>query len=789
MKAALRPASGMYQKRVQGVRGAKQSLQAILLLGALSGTAFGASALDENSNGPVSTDNVTNNGTKTTPTLEEVVVTAEKREERLQDVPVSVSAIDAAELANTNQTKLSDYFDEVPGLQLAGGIQSSQIISIRGITTGGESTSATVGITVDGVPFGFTGSLVVPDFDPGDLSRVEVLRGPQGTLYGASSMGGLINFVTQEPSTYGFSGRVEAGTDTIYNSAGLGYSVRGSVNVPLTDTLAIRVSAFDREDPGYIDNPLLSRDDVNVEHASGGHVSVFWKPVDGFSAKFSALFQQIIGGGTSDIDTQNTITGTPLSGLQQGYVAGVGPYDREVQAFSLTLSDHVGGISLQAVTGYNVNESHDSFDATPGFGGESGLSNTVFGVLGAPLNEGGRDWRLTEELRLSTSIANRADFLLGAFYSRESATSYQAIDAANPYTGAIQGQLLYLGLYGTIGVQNEIAGFTDITYHFTDDIDVHVGGRESKYEVSANGGQVFTGPYVTDLLGFQSPLYGGATPSFTNTAATYLVTPRYRITPDWMVYARVASGYRPGGLSGQTLPGIPPTYGPDKTWNYEVGTKGDFFDHRVSFDVSLYYISWKDIQLGLTQESNGSGFSYTGNGAGAKSQGAEVSARWRPIDSLKIGGWVVFSDAELTQDFPPNGTGNPAGFAGDQLPYSSRFSASLSIDDSIPITQHWSAYGGAVVSYLGDRKDTLAVCLAVSLSGACTSATPRQDLPAYAKTDLHAGVKGNSWTINMYANNVLDRRGLISGGLGNPIPYSFYIIQPRTIGISVAREF
>ena len=173
--------------------------------------------------------------------LQEVVVTAQKREEHLLDVPIPVSVVDTSSLTVNNQVKLTDFYSEVPGLSIAPSTMSSQTISIRGLTTGAVGSgppnpSPIVAVTVDGVPYGGAGGgdQLVPDFDPGDLQRVEVLRGPQGALYGASSVGGLVNFVTVDPSLAGVSGRLEAGGNSVQNGSELGYTFRGSVNVPLS---------------------------------------------------------------------------------------------------------------------------------------------------------------------------------------------------------------------------------------------------------------------------------------------------------------------------------------------------------------------------------------------------------------------------------------------------------------------------------------------------------------------------------------------------------------------------
>src|ERR1700728_291985 len=196
--------------------------------------------------------------------LDEIIVSAQKRDERLQDVPIPVSVIGAAALVQSNQVKITDYYTEVPGLSVAPGPTSTNTLSIRGISTGANASgppapAPTVGIVIDDIPFGGTGGgdPLVPDFDPGDLARIEVLRGPQGTLYGASSLGGLIKFVTVDPSTDAVCGRLEAGANGVHNGAEPGYTFRGSVNIPLSSDLAIRASAFTRQDPGYIHDPVV----------------------------------------------------------------------------------------------------------------------------------------------------------------------------------------------------------------------------------------------------------------------------------------------------------------------------------------------------------------------------------------------------------------------------------------------------------------------------------------------------------------------------------------------------
>jgi iron complex outermembrane recepter protein len=215
-------------------------------------------------------------GAEGRPSVEEVIVTAQKREERLRDVAAPVTVVNAQSLVDSNQLRIQDYYTRVPGLNVTSLFPFHQLISIRGITTG-NYTNQRVAVLVDDVPFGpstyLGGGLVYPDFDPGDLNRVEVLRGPQGTLYGASSLGGLIKYVTVDPSMDRFGGKVRAGLTHVADGDDLGYDVRGSANIPLSDTLALLASGFTREDPGYIDNPVLGAEDINKAETVGGRLA------------------------------------------------------------------------------------------------------------------------------------------------------------------------------------------------------------------------------------------------------------------------------------------------------------------------------------------------------------------------------------------------------------------------------------------------------------------------------------------------------------------------------------
>lgn len=696
--------------------------------------------------------------------LEEIVVTAQKRgEERLQDVPVPVTAIRAEGLADNNQLRVQDYYTQIPNFSVAPSpdVGNSQILQVRGITTG-IGSSPTVGIVLDDVPLGITGN-TIPDLDPSDLAQIEVLRGPQGALFGSASMGGLLRYVTRDPSTEALTGRLQAGFLGVENGDSLGYMVRGAINLPVSDTMAIRASASTRTDPGYIDNPVLGIDGINEQKNYGGRIAGLWQPSDAFTVKFSALIQKL------ETDGSSNVTELPgLGELEQSFLRGIGVFDQTIQAYSLTLAGKIGTFDVTSLTGYNRMEFTNSLDFSYLYGP---LAAATFGPTysGAAILPDSEAKSLTQEVRLSTPIGSMLTWRLGGFYrgGRTSTdTDYPGVD---PASGAIGGYLIQAtGLSHSY----ERAVFTDLTVNATEQFDVQLGARQSWLKGVADYQRLTGALYGT---GINNPYTENESESF-----TYLLTPRYKFSPDMMVYARLASGFRPGG--GVSNPSPTATcvvlqlqceYGPDKTKNYEVGVKGSVLDSKLTFDASLYYIDWTGIQILLTDPNNG--FPYTTNGGKAKSQGAELSVVAQPIDGLMISAWVTYSDAVLAQDFPANSSA--FGEDGDRLPNSSRRSGSLSIERQFSIGGNATGSLGGTVSYIGD------------MLGVFQPTPGRQQFDSYTKLDVRGGVDFDSWALNFYVNNATDERVAIGGGLGTFPPYAFGYIQPRNYGMSVTKNF
>jgi outer membrane receptor protein involved in Fe transport len=690
-------------------------------------------------------------------TSTQVVVTAEKREESVQEVPIPVSVLSGESLAEENKLLLKDYVSSVPSFTVEPLEFNNTSLAIRGITTGGF-TPPTVAITVDGVPYASHAFIQPPNLDPGDLDRVEVLSGPQGTLFGASSMGGLVNYVTKEPSTAGYHGRIEAGTSIVHSQAG--YEVRGSANTPLSQTIALRLSGYSYNEPGYIDNPVLNLKGVNGANAYGGQVSGLWQPSDTFSVKLSGIYNRLKTDGSSEVDVPTA--GFPqtmgLKGFEQNYVRGIGGQDTTAQVYSGTVKARLWNMNLVSATGFSSWFNGSSFDWSSAFSSDV---QAHFGVTGAPFYDFDRYTRVSEEVRLSGTFSKHFEWLAGGFYSHTQGNFHAWLAATDPAIGRTVGidwNLPYPRTY------EQAAVFANLTYHVTNRFDIQVGGRESR-DREYQSQFIDSGPYLGP-----TPVIGAAVES-TGNAFTELVAPRFKVSSDVMMYGRISSGYRPGGPN-TNAPGLPPKYNPDKTQNYEVGLKSDLLGGKLSIDTSLYYIDWRDIQIQKFSEHN---LSFTANGSGAKSEGVELSGTVRPVRGVTIGGWFAFDDAVLTQAFPANSPLH--GVPGDRLPLSSRFSGNLSAEYDFALKGSTRGYVGTTVGFIGDRVDIF------------TATSQRQNLPAYREADLRAGVRNGTWTFDAYANNVSDEFGVISGGLGNVLPFAFNYLRPRTVGLRISKTF
>jgi outer membrane receptor protein involved in Fe transport len=702
-----------------------------------------------------------------------IIVTANKRSERLQDVPMAVSVLDNARLERQNAVSFTDYATQVPGLNLISSGEGWTQLVLRGVTSGSRQPNATVGTYIDDTPYGSStiyaaGSMLTPDIDPSDLQRIEVLRGPQGTLYGSNTLGGLVKFVTTPPDTTQASARIGFNTSSI-EDGGSGYGAHATVNLPLvTNKLGLRVSVYDRDDPGYIRNITTGQSEIDKAKVSGARAQLLWTPSDKVSVRFSALAQNLNSDGLANQGIEvDPATLRPIYGWrEQARAAGTGLFKIKYRLYDLSVNADFGWAKLISTTSFSTLGFKENTDITSLYGP---VLNPLFGLTNGGYSELQPIAlnKITQELRLQSPADQTWEWRAGVFFTHEHSSDKQDILSFDASTGAP----IALPPLGSVvlgpALFREWAGYGDLTWHATSKLSILVGARYSNdstsYTQTTQG--LLTGTTDFTTRGHDHPI-------------TYLFNPSYKFSDDVMAYVRVASGFRPGGPNVGVPPGLgaPLTFGPDKLVNYELGLKSLLLDKRMSIEADVFYINWSKVQLTTTAD----GFSFLGNGGRATSKGAEFSWRYTPLSGLTVWANSTYTNARLAADTP---TGSIYGLKGDRLPYVPMWSANLGADYNFPLGgSDWSGFVGGNFSYVGARESDFNPVPA-----------PRSHLPGYNNLDLHVGVNYANWTVELYAKNLANRRGITSmwpetiDPVASPFQASYQ--TPRTIGMSASVDF
>lgn len=683
-----------------------------------------------------------------TTNIETVVVTAEKRSQEVKDVPMAVTVLGQDTFTRLNARNFEDYIAEVPGMSLTEANQTHPNLILRGINAGGDGS--TVGTLIDETPYGSSsaianGAILAPNLDTYDMSRVEVLKGPQGTLYGASTLGGLLKFVTNPPSTAGWDDSFE-GTYMGYGHGGQGGSFRAMGNVPVDDDLAFRADGFDRYTPGFIDDPGRHVTDINGINAYGGRVGLLYKPTQDIQVRLSALYE---GLGTNSDASEDVLLLpggkiVPKYGNYQQQRTTSTPAKVRYAIYNATVDWNLDFATLTSSTSYG--QVHDQIfqDGT--------------GVLGVDIDGKVHQGKFTQEARLASNAPVAGfDWLVGFFYTNESAILHQDLVTAlhAPPIGFLELDSNY----------NEVAVFGNLTYHFTDDFDVSAGGRYSHDSQHAN------------QFGLASAVGASSDDVF-----TWSVAAHYALDPNTSLYARIAKGWRPGGPNVEPLGavGIPTSFKPDSLINYEAGVKGNLLDGRVSYDLDAFYIDWSNIQLLEVVNNTG----VNGNGGTARSAGFEGNVAYQPIDPLTLNFNVAYVDAIITQTIPfPNNLLFDAR-NGDPLPWTPKWSASIDADYRFDPMSGFTPYVGGSFRYVGERPSDF-----IGLASQTGAVTQRQYfMPYYTTLDARVGIEWGDWAVEAYGKNLFETRGFtafapsgISAASG--LAATAAVTAPREIGI------
>lgn len=728
--------------------------------------------------------------------LGEVVVTAQKRTEALADIPMSVSVVSGEALERQRVENFQDLVSMVPGLSVTGNTPGVTRITLRGVNTGG--VASTVGVYVNDVPFGSSsglanGAILSGDFDTFDMARIEVLRGPQGTLYGASSLGGVIKYVANAPSTNGFEGRLQASVEDV-DGGDLGYAVTGALNVPIGDSFAVRASGFYRMDDGFIDSignnpiPSLQNPSVNIVDGSrveenlndldtyGGRVSALFQPSENFSLNLTALFQNIESG-SSNVFEADPATFSPLYGDLVASRYHPEFTEIEYRIYSATLDWKLGGMSLQSVTSWG--EFQQDFQRD--FAIRLSLSQLLTFLFSDPvtaqpglsgiLTQTTATDKFTQEFRLVSPDSESFEWLAGVYYTDEdSGINPQTISAVLAGTEDPVPGFPVLANAVLESTYEEIAVFANATWHMTDRFDLSFGGRWSENDQVAS--QVLEGALISptpivfdDVSSSESPF-------------TWSVSPRFEFSDSTSAYLRVATGFRPGGpnvLPPGAPPGTPLSYDSDELTNYEIGLRTGTADGSFSVDLAAYFMDWKDIQLFALVNDVG----INANGGTAETKGLELTATLRAAEGLNFMLTGAYTDGELTEDTDPV----VGGLDGDPLPWVPEYSLALSGDYEWEAFADATAYVGGQVAYTGDRT--------VDFANRDTGGGIIQ-ADGFTTLDLRAGILTDSWSIELYGKNVTGEEGItdyLPAGAYPNAAVGIGIIRPRTIGLSVGYRF
>lgn len=751
----------------------RHSLLATAMIAALGFSSSAALAQDQPTPGSASNSiksGDANHGGKPDPiTLGAVTVTAQKRSQDARKVPASISVVDSEQLENQHAASLIDLAGSLPGVHInTGGGPGRTSVTIRGIPSLGAG--AVVGTYIDDTPLGSSANFArapgyMLDLLPYDIERIEVLRGPQGTLYGASTMGGLLKYVMKEPALDHLGGELGGGISTVSGAHGTGYDGRAKIDLPLIrDKLGISVSVSKNRTPGYIDNVFTGQNGINAVVQKSSRAALLWKPNDDISVKVSALHQSVNAHGQGTI-LLDPITQKPLYGSQKTSLALDQPFRKQVNFYSATLNWNLHWADFTSATSYSSTATHQVEDDSVTYGPLFPLlGDYPTGLSAFDLDLGLK--KVTQEFRLASKPDDHIEWLVGAFYTRESSKNFQGQRAqANDGTPFVGLDPLFVGSIPS--TYKEGALFGNLTYKFNDRFDVTGGLRFARNEQSFE-------QRITGGGGLLVPL-GNSPGHSAENVLTWMLSPAYHLSDNSMLYLRAASGYRPGGPNF-ALPGVPPSVKSDTLVNYEAGWKSLLFDKRVSVDLAVYDINWRGIQVS-TATPNGS-ITYLANGGTATSRGAELSAAFMPIRDLRLGFNAAYTDAYLTEDAPAL-----KGKNGDGLPGIPHFNWSYTTDYYFQLPNTWSGHVGGGYRWVGRRSSNV-------------SGSPyNYSEGSVGVLDLNADVSRDVWALRFYVKNLTNQHphlniGYLQNGVTNAVVnLQSAILQPRTVGVELDVQF
>ncbi len=748
-------------------------------------------------------ENNTENGDAPAETIGEVMITATKRATSLEDTPLPVTAITSDALEKMGVAGFEDYFAAVPNLSMVDIGPGQKRYSLRGVQGPGE---AQVGLYYDEIPVtGPPGESLdsgsqQPDIKLWDVERIEVLRGPQGTLYGSGSMGGTIRVISKQPDPT----RTEFALSGLLSSTaggGMNYETRGMANFPLVeDRLALRLTGYYVDYDGFIDNDRLGTSKINTEETYGGRASLLWNIDEASSLTAAAYYQTMSTGGAYEFNRAITSSDTNLK--SDRFVPQ--PYDDLIKLYNITYNREFSGADLVVSLSRYDRRTVDQRDVTPSVANEiaAGMGepasctirtlqncsqayiDEISGSIPIAIKSDGGVNSTTFEARLVSDADGAFRWTTGIFYQDRESLFRNAFGVRDPDDPGVTTFLLYSRENTR---KNKLqAVFAETEYDLTERLTGIAGLRWSRYEIKEEQWTLWS-----DFPPFGPPIYEPVFRGDLDSSEDNL-TPKlslsYELSDDAKAYVLYSEGFRSGGPNPPGGNQDVPPFKADSTKNYEIGLKTTWLDGAAVFNIALFRIDWKDIQV-VVDDITGS-FDFITNFGEAEINGFELDASYRvPNTGFTFSGQLSLTDTGLVGEQPESifidvggvptevAVSDP-GEEGDPLPNVPEWSAYLAVNYERALSNGWDLYTFLDWQYT---------------DGAGT-AFSRQSVNyarrhAYNVTNARLGFSNDRLDLNLFVKNVFnditDQGVHVAEG---DVPFSI-TTRPRTIGIEATWKF
>ena len=712
--------------------------------------------------------------------IQEIVVTANKRgDQSLQKVATSIGVLTGEALAKRDVTQFVDVTRNIAGLNIINQGPGQNTIMIRGLVGAGEST---VGLYYDNLPTTGSGESAAAsagrqtDLVVFDADRIEVLRGPQSTLYGSSALAGVVRILTNQADPTGFKGRVQLEGSSVAHGSG-SYSAKGMVNLPFGDKAALRMVAYKVHDGGFIDNPRLKLNDFNSVDQTGLRLNGKLLLGPNTTLTGQLFVQKLESNGAPYDRPYDAVVGTtkyPAAGEYKNDAKTRSSFDDNTVLGGVTLEHGFDFATLTVTESFQRRKNTSVADTSSlrdffGFLGSIGAFPNV-PLLQTAVFSGAQKTKLeSTEARLATKLPGRLNGVIGLLRSTRTITIDNQFIDADPASGLVNyGSPRWYRRTADMRL-SQIAAYGEATFTVTDQISVLGGVRvfqNKRHDIARS---------IIPFMRLGTP---GAPDDVRSkeSKAIYKLEADYKPTDTTLIYASASQGYRAGGTVVRVVPELPASYGADYTWNYELGAKTQWLDRKLQVNVAAYRINWYDTQI--SGEFFNGAFEGVLNCKGlcARSQGVEADIVARPMPGLDLSVSGTVFKAKWLKD-QPDMNGSPK--AGTQFADTPTFTFSTS--------------AGYTWTVSGDYE--MAVQANVQHSGAVAFSDFRADYnlhPPKAYTLVNASAtlsKGDRWGLKVFARNLFDARGVQNVDADSVTPYQVLISQPRTIGVQLDLKY